>query len=310
MATRVSDIEKNSGKVLPFLRWAGAKRWLTPTLAPLLSLAPGKYIEPFLGSGSMFFATQPKNSILSDANPDLISAFKGIRANSAKVWELLNEHSALHGTEHFYETRTQRFADVVLEAARFIYINRACFNGIYRVNKNNIFNVPLGRNCKVILPSDNFAAVSERLQNAEILNEDFSKIIGRAKFGDVVFADPPYTVNHNNNGFIEYNEKIFSWDDQIRLRDDLTEAGKRGAIVYATNAAHESIFEIYHKDFYIISVERNSKISGTMSGRGRYEEYLISNMPIDLTKFSSLNAKLVTSPSVRAVPEHPLELAA
>ena len=280
--------------VLPFLRWAGAKRWLSPHLKFEFDKISGRYIEPFLGSGSMFFAVGPTNSVLADTNKDLVSAFIGIRDNPEAVYGLLQGHADQHGPDYFLSMSRQRFDDVIFEAARFIYVNRTCFNGIYRVNSKNIFNVPIGRDCKVLLPGDDFVSISHRLQGSTILNEDFVGPIRSAGDGDFVFADPPYTVKHNNNGFVAYNEKIFSWGDQERLASELHAAHLRGAKVIATNAAHESIYDLYLRfGFHIVAVERASKISGVVAARGRYKEYILSSFPIDLSALTKVGATVV-----------------
>jgi DNA adenine methylase len=120
-------------------------------------------------------------------------------------------------------------------------LNRTCFNGIYRVNLRGAFNVPKGTKSAVVLPTDDFSEAQRLLRRAKLLDGDFEEVIDQAQSGDLVFADPPYTVRHNNNGFIKYNEKLFSWDDQERLARVLTRAAKRGVKVVATNADHREI---------------------------------------------------------------------
>ena len=161
-------------------------------------------------------------------------------------------------------------------AARFIYLNRTCWNGLYRVNLDGRFNVPIGTKSAVLMESDDFESVSEALRRADISHADFQISVSQAKAGDVVFCDPPYTVRHNQNGFVKYNEDLFSWADQIRLRDVLRTARDRGARVFITNADHESIRELYGQDFDIQEFERYSSIGGAKAVRGNYSELLIS----------------------------------
>lgn len=160
-------------------------------------------------------------------------------------------------------------------AAQFIYLNRTCWNGLYRVNLEGKFNVPIGTKQNVILETDDFEATSRLLVGAELVCGDFEKVISRAGENDFVFVDPPYTVKHNYNGFIKYNESIFSWDDQVRLRDSVKTASNRGAKVLVTNACHESIRDIYEDIGELIVLDRASVIAGKSTARGRYEEMVI-----------------------------------
>ena len=160
-------------------------------------------------------------------------------------------------------------------AAQFIYLNRTCWNGLYRVNLNGEFNVPKGTKDSVIFKDDNFEAVAKLLCNTRLLTADFEQIIGKAMKGDFVFIDPPYTVRHNHNGFIKYNENLFSWSDQIRLCDTVTKARDRGAKIVLTNANHESIRELYSSKFELMEVSRFSGISSKISTRAQFTEILI-----------------------------------
>jgi DNA adenine methylase len=146
---------------------------------------------------------------------------------------------------------------------------------LYRVNLNGQFNVPIGTKTNVILDTDNFEKIAHLLQNCELISGDFEIALSRAAAGDFVFVDPPYTVKHNHNGFVKYNEHIFSWDDQIRLRDAVSAAVGRGAKVLVTNAYHESIREIYDGVGELIELSRSSVIAGKSAARGRYEEMVI-----------------------------------
>ena len=165
----------------------------------------------------------------------------------------------------------------ITRAARFIYLNRTCWNGLYRVNLNGQFNVPIGTKKNVLLDSDNFEELSKLLRDTRLIVSDFEAIIEQAQAGDLVFADPPYTVRHNLNGFVKYNEKIFHWDDQIRLRDCLVRAHDRGCLIFLTNANHPSVMKLYKGHFDISSLKRSSVIAANSSDRGKYEELVITN---------------------------------
>lgn len=218
---------------------------------------------------------RPTSSILSDANPNLINAYLSIKEDWPKVFRHLRKHHRSHSPEYYYQVRSMKPTSTAGQAARFIYLNRTCWNGLYRVNRTGEFNVPVGTKKKVILDSDDFERVSEILVGSNIRHCDFSESIEMAQHGDFVFVDPPYTIKHNYNGFIKYNESLFSWDDQVRLKDCVQSAVARGAKVLVTNACHKSIRDLYRGVGDIIKVSRSSVIAGNASARGRYEELII-----------------------------------
>lgn len=262
--------------IIPFLKWAGGKRWLASHLRDLIGTVEGSYIEPFLGSAAVFFTLQPQSAVLSDCNRELVGTYRALQTQHKAVERHLAEHHELHSKAHYYEVRSVIPETFAKRAARFIYLNRTCWNGLYRVNLDGQFNVPIGTKSAVLMESDDFECVSEALRRAEISHGDFQISVSRAKSGDVVFCDPPYTVRHNHNGFVKYNEDLFSWADQIRLRDVLRVARDRGARVFITNADHESIRELYRDDFKIQEFERYSSIGGANAVRGNYSELLIT----------------------------------
>lgn len=267
---------------LPFLKWAGGKRWLAPKIQELIGSNGGTYIEPFLGSGATYFQLAPKRALLCDLNTDLISTYAAIKADHKRVETLLSDHHRLHSADYYYRIRDYTPRCPYRKAARFIYLNRTCWNGLYRVNLDGRFNVPIGTKTSVVLQTDNWKLVADLLQHAEILSADFELAVNRAQKGDVIFADPPYTIKHNFNGFIKYNECLFSWHDQERLSRALHRAVKRGVTVIATNANHESVRSMYRDSFELITVERNSVLSGNASARGRYQELLIVSSQVPL----------------------------
>lgn len=261
--------------VTPFLKWAGGKRWFADRCLHLVPRDHGRYVEPFLGSGAIFFALQPGDALLSDLNPDLINCYRAIRDAPESIAERLAEHHRLHDHAHYYETRSAKPEDPVECAAWFIYLNRTCWNGLYRVNRRNEFNVPIGTKTRVVLPNDDFFAVSQLLAGVEILHQDFETTLDAACTGDFVFVDPPYTVKHNLNGFLKYNDKIFSWADQLRLRDAVVRATERGALVLVTNANHSSIREIYEGIGRQQVVRRASVLAANAAHRSPTEELVI-----------------------------------
>lgn len=262
--------------VKPFLKWAGGKRWLAPFMKETVLDLPGRYVEPFVGSGAIYFALAPRRALLSDINESLVETFRCVRDYPGDIENLLARHDAKHGHDHYYAIRGKNYKSRIDKAAQFIYLNRTCWNGLYRVNRQGKFNVPIGTKTSATLPSDDWSAVSTLLSGTQLCCQDFEKTIDLAEQGDLVFADPPYTVKHNLNGFIKYNESLFSWDDQIRLRDCLLRAKRRKVKVILTNADHESVRKLYAADFKMTTLERPSVLSGDPAYRGKYNELLIT----------------------------------
>jgi DNA adenine methylase len=261
--------------VQPFLKWAGGKRWLRAEIGAIVPDWKGKYIEPFLGSGAVFFHLMPKQSILADLNSELISTYCAIRDRPDLVKRYLEEYSKLHSDDFYYQIRSKRPSSEYRAAAHFIYLNRTCWNGLYRVNKRGKFNVPRGTKNRIIFEEESFFSISEALRHSEIVCSDFELIIDKAMQGDLVYCDPPYTIHHEMNGFLKYNETIFSWSDQNRLKSAAIRASKRGAHVIISNASHSSLLELYSDTGNLTRSSRSSVISGNNKGRGAYNEILV-----------------------------------
>lgn len=261
--------------MLPFLKWAGGKRWLIAQPEFTLPSFEGRYFEPFVGGGAMFFANRPQRAILSDANASLIETYVALRDDWKTVVRLLGKHHKNHSSHYYYEQRDRRPGTLAGRAALFIYLNRACWNGLYRVNKSGKFNVPIGTKNWVLSDDDDFRSVSDALSKARLIACDFEDSINLAGPGDLIFADPPYTVAHNHNGFVKYNDSIFTWGDQVRLRDCLARAVSRGSVAVVTNADHLSIRELYSDVGVVSTLSRQSVISGNAKGRRTTTEVLV-----------------------------------
>lgn len=266
---------EQSKRTLPFLKWAGGKRWLASAHFGLFPKLFGRYYEPFLGSGAVFFSLRPKEATLSDINLELIDCFVAVRDEWQKVQDLLAHHHKNHSKEYYYKVRQNKPIALAEKAGRMIYLNRTCWNALYRVNLNGEFNVPIGTKTNVILPTDDFETVSALLQRATLVHLDFEKVIDQAQEGDLIFADPPYTVKHNFNGFVKYNEKIFQWNDQVRLSECLIRARARGCLILLTNANHPSVVKLYENDFDFSPLKRFSRIAASSGNRGVYQELII-----------------------------------
>lgn len=260
----------------PFLKWAGGKRWLFDSEQLVFPEYHGRYIEPFVGGGAGFFRAAPAEALLSDSNARLVELYQIIRNQHAKFLTLLQQHADNHSKDYYYEVRSAVPTTKIERAAQFLYLNRTCWNGLYRENKKGNFNVPIGTKTTVIFDNDDFAGWSKVLKKADIECCDFEHTIDKSKDGDLLFIDPPYTVKHNLNGFVKYNQNIFAWEDQVRLRDAALRAHHRGTAVVITNADHESIRDLYAGFGRNTEVRRRSVISGKSSGRSATTELLIT----------------------------------
>jgi DNA adenine methylase len=259
----------------PFLKWPGGKRWLLNHGLP----QPAGYrrlVEPFLGGGAVFFGLEPPSALIADINPELINLYEVVRDAPQKLADVLGWHQERHSKEHFYATRSEVCDTPVKMAARTLYLNRTCWNGLYRLNKAGQFNVPIGTKTAVVMESDDFLSASQILQLADIKCQDFQSTIDATEDGDFLFVDPPYTVKHNVNGFLKYNEHIFAWDDQVRLVSSLERASLRGVSIVVTNADHQSVRELYQNGFQFRSLVRHSVLAGIGSARGLTTEALFT----------------------------------
>jgi DNA adenine methylase len=261
----------------PFLRWAGGKNWLVKDIDSIINISDfNNYHELFLGGGSIFFHLDiQKNTYLSDLNPSLINTYIQIRDN---VEDVINVLSSYYNTEEFYyKIRPKQFKDPIERAAQFIYLNQTSFNGIYRVNLKGIYNVPYGYRKKDFVQEEHLRIASKKLKGVSIKDGSFYDFKDNVKEGDLVFLDPPYTITHNNNGFIKYNEHLFSEEDQKGLSNFIQNIIDRGAFYILTNAAHHDIKTIFHHN-QPITLSRASLIGGKKALRGKYDEYLFTNI--------------------------------
>lgn len=265
-------------KTEPFLKWAGGKRLLLESILPQMPISGAEttYFEPFLGGGAVFFGLRPKRAVLSDVNPGLVETFICVRDNVKEVIALLTDMP--YSKEFYYSTRTSRPKDALERAARFIYLNKTGFNGLYRENLRGDFNVPFGNHPSSIMVCNvgQLLAASEALAYAQIEFGDFASVASTARPGDIVYFDPPYTTAHTNNGFVEYNAKVFSWNDQRRLAAVSAELTERGVFVVVSNADHPSIEECYLATNALrsIRISRWSTIASRSSKRSRTTELL------------------------------------
>lgn len=262
--------------MLPLLKWPGGKRWLVRALAEAVGAsAQTRIVEPFAGGAALFFDLRPKTALLGDINADLIACYRAIRDAPDKV------DSELRKLTIDRETYTDIVATVpqadIDRAVRLIYLNRTAFGGIWRVNQTGKFNVPFGCKPETRLPdSASITRTSQALQAAELYAGDFTIGLASANDSDLIYCDPPYTVAHNNNGFVRYNDRIFSWTDQRRLSESVEALARGGRCVVISNAAHSDVLKMYpRKLFARVLVYRRSNLAADPQYRGPRQESLI-----------------------------------
>jgi DNA adenine methylase len=274
----MKEVKEMQTDIKPFLRWAGGKRWLIRHIESIKTMKINNYFEPFLGGGSIFFNIDNfENAYLSDLNSELIETYNCLKNDVEKVITKLKTYS--NDEELYYKIRKLRYDDEYDRAAKFIFLNRTSYNGVYRVNRQGEFNVPFGfrRKDMDLVDPENLRKVSQKLQNVNIVCQDFCQIENNINKGDFIFLDPPYTVAHENNGFIQYNQKIFSLEDQVRLSQLVEIIKEKEAFYILTNAKHDAILEIYKNIDDPIVLTRSSTIGGSGARREGFNEYIFSN---------------------------------
>ncbi|NCI51375.1 Dam family site-specific DNA-(adenine-N6)-methyltransferase [Sediminibacterium roseum] len=267
----------------PFLRWTGSKRWFTRDyLDEFLPDFFNNYHEPFLGGGAVFFhlknhsQKKTRRYYLSDSNEELINCYVQLKDNVDRVLYYLKQFK--NSEQEYYKIRSVESKSNAKRAARFIYLNRTSFNGIYRVNCYGQYNVPYGKRTAVdVVTSELFNDVHSFLQGVWLKTCPFTKTLANIKKNDLVFIDPPYTVAHENNGFIEYNQKLFSWQDQLKLKEFVHSIIDIGAYFILTNASHASIRSLYSGTGVVGTLSRSSQVGGRNKTRGLFNELVITN---------------------------------
>lgn len=272
--------DSNHAKIDPFLKWPGGKRWaadrITSAIRPRLT---GTYYEPFLGGGAVFFRLRPQTAVLSDINAELIETYAAVRDSPDDVVSFVKRMPV--SSEHYYRVRGWEPETAIQRAARLLYLNRTAFCGMYRVNSRGEFNVPFGGGQRTPAPlweQQLVARASRALQGVAFRVDDFEEVMRHVGAGDVVYCDPTYTVTHNGNAFIRYNEKNFSWRDQNRLAKCARQACARGATVVVSNAHHPSIRALY-ADAVRYVLRRPSCVARDPVHRRVVSEYLCLLMP-------------------------------
>lgn len=274
-------------KPQPFLKWAGGKRQLLPTIREYIPVKYTDYYEPFIGAGAVLFSLQPKKGTINDTNSELINCYQVIKDQPEELLKLCQQHQQNNSKEYYYQLREQDRQDdflalsSVTRAARIIYLNKTCFNGLFRVNSNGQFNVPYGKyKNPTIADIAVISAISTYLNQAQIniLNGDFEQAVTTANKGAFIYFDPPYHPLSDTSSFTGYSMDGFGEAEQIRLKqlcDNLTD---RGCQILASNSAAPFIKSLYDDPRYqIIEVKATRAINTVASKRGRINELLIKN---------------------------------
>lgn len=262
----------------PFLKWAGGKTWFVTNEETRLPHNYNRYIEPFLGGASVFFHLNPREAILTDINRELINTYIAVKEDFDKVYKYLREHERKHCQEYYYRIRNMHPRTRPSAAARMIYLNKTCFNGVYRLNGNGDFNVPYGTDKQISFDRNELCDTSQALQNATLYCQSFEETINLAQENDFLFCDPPYVVPDETSRFVLYGLDSFTWNDQLRLADLLHTALERGVKIVLTNIEHPDIRALYNDDprFHLDTLMRKCTISGTADGRGDFRELVVS----------------------------------
>jgi DNA adenine methylase len=261
----------------PFLKWAGGKRQLLPALLRRTPAGFGTYFEPFVGGGALYFSLQPRRAVLADTNARLIRTYRGLRDGVDRVVALLKTYP--HDADFFYRMREDDIdarSDAHV-AAWFIYLNRLGYNGLYRVNRENRFNVPFGRYVNpTICDEANLRACARALRHVDLRVADFDAALTDAKPGDFAYFDPPYEPASSTASFTSYTSSGFGRADQVRLRDTARRLKRRGVHVLLSNSATDFVRELYARGFDLEEVPATRFVNSRASRRGAVPELVMS----------------------------------
>ncbi|HEM6271411.1 TPA: DNA adenine methylase [Streptococcus suis] len=281
----MKTIRKSQTTLQPFTKWTGGKRQLLPVIKSLMPDNYNSYFEPFIGGGALFFDLSPDKAVINDFNNELMNCYQQIKKHPQKLIELLTKHQENNSKEYYLELRAvdrdnriNKMTDVE-RAARIMYMLRVNFNGLYRVNSKNQFNVPYGRykNPKIV-DSELILSISTYLNSNDIriLNGDFEEAVKSVQAGDFIYFDPPYIPLSETSAFTSYTHEGFSYEDQVRLRDVFRKLDKKGAYVMLSNSSSPLVEELY-KGFNIHKVEAIRTNGAKASSRGKISEIIVTN---------------------------------
>lgn len=274
-------LERLKEETYPIIKWVGGKRQLMFELLKNMPKSYNRYFEPFIGGGALFFELQPQNGYISDMNEELINLYSVVRDDVYELIDDLNKHEV--SKEYFLKIRnldrTEKYNSLsdVKKASRFIYLNRTCFNGMYRVNSQGQFNVPFGnyKNPRIV-DAENLMNCSKLLKNTEICCADFSEILNKVQKGDFVYFDPPYVPLNETSSFTSYTKDGFDLDMQFKLREVCDALDSMGVMFMLSNSDTKLVNELY-SSYEIKKVFASRAINANPNGRGKITEVLVRN---------------------------------
>lgn len=273
----------NNLLVSPILKWVGGKRQLLSDIMPMIDKKCSTYVEPFVGGGAVLFELQPKRAIINDYNAELINVYTVVRDNCEELIVALEEHEKKNTSDYYYEIRALDRETIyegmsnIEKAARIIYLNKTCYNGLYRVNAAGQFNSPYGKYKNPnIVNATVLRAMSKYLQksNITILNGDYKEALRGLRKGAFVYLDPPYMPISSSSSFTGYTEGGFSYQQQVELRDECDKLRKKGIHFLQSNSDCPEIRELY-RDYEIKTVQAKRSINSNAEKRGEINEVLI-----------------------------------
>jgi DNA adenine methylase len=262
----------------PFLKWAGGKGQLLTQYLPYFQQNYTTYYEPFLGGGAVFFHLQPQQAVLADINPALVNVYCCVRDQVEPLIDLLQQHQTQHSSDYYYQVRSNLPDAQLAQAARLLYLNKTCFNGLYRENAKGEFNVPIGRYKQpTICNPDLLRAAATALQFCQIAVRPFDAVLETAKGEqDFVYFDPPYFPLSLTSSFTAYSRYAFGPNEQICLRDTFAQLTERGVKVMLSNSDCDFVRDLY-QGFNIHPITASRSINVNPDRRGKITELLITN---------------------------------
>ncbi|HEL2377292.1 DNA adenine methylase [Streptococcus suis] len=274
--------------VAPVLKWVGGKRQLIEDISPLIPKQISTYVEPFVGGAAILFHLQPKKAIINDFNDELMNVYQVIKEDPNGLIKILEKHKEANSEEYYYETRAlDRTADYENlskeeKAGRILYLNKTCYNGLFRVNSSGQFNAPYGKYKNPAIVNDvTIKAVSNYFNSANIkfLNGDYKEALKGLRKGTFVYFDPPYMPVSSSSNFTGYTENGFGYEKQVELRDECLKLNKRGIKFLQSNSYTPEILELYSDSsvFTIKVVQAKRSINSKSDKRGEISEVLIYN---------------------------------
>ena len=274
--------------IAPVLKWVGGKRQLISDIEPLIPKKISTYVEPFVGGGAILFHLQPKKAIINDFNKELMNVYQVIKDNPNELIKVLKEHKELNSEDYFYEIRSLDRRDdfenlsSVQKAGRIIYLNKTCYNGLFRVNRAGFFNTPYGKYKNPSIVNEvTIKAISNYFNspNIKFLTGDYKEALKSLRRGAFVYFDPPYMPISSSSSFTGYTEHGFDYEKQVELRDECLKLHDRGVKFLQSNSYSPEILELYsdQKVFNIEIVKAKRSINSQSDKRGEISEVLIYN---------------------------------